>query len=284
VKTSTGVRFNLANSGVRNYALHDLDVDFSTFGLSGPGAYGFPPLKTAIAAKHGVSEDCVTTALGTSGANWLAMAALLLPGDEVLMEHPNYPLMWETAEFLGGRVTFFERGTSAEDAITPKTRLVVLTNLHNPTCALMSDDELRSIGNAAAKVGARVLVDEVYLDLLGENAPPSAFHLGAPFISTNSLTKVYGLSGLRCGWVLADPDLTRKMLRLNDLFGVNNPYVTDQISCVAFAKLPQIAKWSRDSASDFRTSQGGYRLVSAPGTGHQWKPNRYLMQPAAREI
>lgn len=246
VKTQTAVRFNLANSGVRNYALNDLGVDFTHFGLSGPGAYGYPPLKAAIAAKEGVSEECVTTALGTSGANWLAMAAILKPGDELAMEHPNYPLMWETAEYLGASVRFFERGGSVEHAVSGKTTLIVLTNLHNPTCAFVGEDELLAIGKAAERVGARVLVDEVYLDLLGENAPKSAFHLGGPFVSTNSLTKVYGLSGLRCGWVLADAELTRKMQRLNDLFGVNNPYVTDQISCVALAKLPQIAKWSRD--------------------------------------
>ena len=251
VKTQTGVRFNLANSGVRNYALQDLGVDFSAFGLSGPGAYGYPPLKAAIAARHSVNEDCVTTALGTSGANWLAMAATLEPGDEVVMEHPNYPLMWETAEYLGASVKFFERGTQVDldalqNAVSAKTRLIVVTNLHNPSCVLMSEGELLAIGKIAERIGARVLVDEVYLDLLDEQTPPSAFHLGSPFVSTNSLTKVYGLSGLRCGWVLADPELTRKMLRLNDLFGVNNPYVTDQISCVAFAKLPQIAKWSRD--------------------------------------
>jgi len=255
VKTQTGVRFNLANSGVRSYALADLDVDFSKFALTGPGQYGYPPLKTAIAAKHAVSEACVTTALGTSGANWLAMAATLSPGDEVVMEHPAYPLMWETAEYLGATVKFFERraeqnfavdAAAVQQAISAKTRLIVVTNLHNPSCVQMTEDELKGVGNLADKIGARVLVDEVYLDLLGERTPKSAFHLGTTFISTNSLTKVYGLSGLRCGWVLADEELTRKMLRLNDLFGVNNPYVTDQISCVALAKLPRIARWSRE--------------------------------------
>jgi len=182
------------------------------------------------------------------------MAATIEPGDEVVMEHPGYPLMWETAEYLGAVIKFVERRADTKfaldldvvrNAITAKTRLIVLTNLHNPSCGLTSDSDLRAIGDAAEKIGARVLVDEVYLDLLGDRAPKSAFHLGAPFISTNSLTKVYGLSGLRCGWVLADAQLTRKMLLLNDLFGVNNPYVTDQISCVALAKLPQIAQWSR---------------------------------------
>jgi len=255
VKTQTaGVKFNLANSGLMSYALQDLGVDFSGFGLSGPGAYGYPPLKEAIAKKEGVGVECVTTALGTSGANWLAMAATLEPGDEVVMEHPGYPLMWETAEYLGGVIKFVKRRAAdkfaldlgaVRDAITAKTRLIVLTNLHNPSCGLTSDADLSAVGAMAEKAGARVLVDEVYLDLLGDRAPKSAFHLGAPFISTNSLTKVYGLSGLRCGWVLADAALTLKMQLLNDLFGVNNPYVTDQISCVALAQLPRIAAWSR---------------------------------------
>lgn len=255
VKTqNAGVKFNLANSGLMSYSLRDLGIDFSGFGLSGPGAYGYPPLKAAIAAKERVPEACVATALGTSGANWLAMAAALDPGDEVVMEHPGYPLIWETAEYLGAAVKFVARRAenkfaldleAIKTAISPKTRLIVLTNLHNPSCQLTTQEDLRALGHLAEKQGARVLVDEVYLDLLGHHTPQSAFHLGPNFISTNSLTKVYGLSGLRCGWVLADPELTRKILLLNDLFGVNNPYVTDQISCVALAKLPQIAQWSR---------------------------------------
>jgi aspartate/methionine/tyrosine aminotransferase len=272
VKTQTAVKFNLANSGVRSYALPDLGVDFSGFELSGPGAYGYPPLRAAIAVKEGVSEACVTTALGTSGANWLAMAATLGPGDEVVMEHPAYPLMWETAEYLGATVKFFERRAEDKFAVDPdavqramsaKTRLIVLTNLHNPTCTLISGPDLLKIGALAERTGARVLVDEVYLDLLGEQTPKSAFHLGPAFLSTNSLTKVYGLSGLRCGWVLADEELTRKMLRLNDLFGVNNPYVTDQISCLAFAKLPQIAKWSRELLAH-NTALANEFLASTP--------------------
>ena len=230
---------------MKGYSLKDLGVDFSEFELSGPGAYGYPPLKCAIAQKEGVREECVTTALGTSGANWLAMAAILTYGDEVVMEHPSYPLLWETAEYLGAKVKFFERRASdryevdvdaVKRATSLKTRLIVLTNLHNPSCVQMTEAELRAVAEIAQGMGARVLVDEVYLDLLGERAPKSAFHLGAPFISTNSLTKVYGLSGLRCGWVLADEKLTRAMLRQNDLFGVNNPYVTDQISCIALAE------------------------------------------------
>jgi aspartate/methionine/tyrosine aminotransferase len=254
VKTRTqGVPFNLANSGVKNYSLQDLHADFDSFELCGPGAYGYAPLVEAIAAKCGVGEDCVVTAQGASGANHLAMAAVIEPGDDVLIERPAYPLLWETASYLGANVRYFDRIAEArfgldpaliERAMRPRTRLIVLTNLHNPSCAFTEQSTLRAVGEIARSNRARVLVDEVYLDLLRENAPLTASRLGPEFIATNSLTKVYGLSGLRCGWILAEPGLARKMYRLNDLFGVNNPYVTDQLSCIALARLQQIGEWS----------------------------------------
>jgi aspartate/methionine/tyrosine aminotransferase len=254
VKTESHAPFNLANSGVKNYPLAGLHADFTSLALSGPGAYGYAPLVKAIASKCGVDEDCVVTAQGASGANHLAMAAIIEPGDEVLMERPAYPLLWETAAYLGANVGYFDRPAEAqfaldvgliERALTPRTRLIVITNLHNPSCAYTGEATLRQLGEVARSVGARVLVDEVYLDLLFENAPPTSYYFGPEFIVTNSLTKVYGLSGLRCGWILAKPDLVRKMYRLNDLFGVNNPYVTDQLSCVALARLKEIGQWAR---------------------------------------
>jgi len=277
VKTSTmGVKYNLANSGVKSYPLSSLPVDFQSLQLTGPGAYGYPPLVEALARKAGVAKENVATALGTSGANHLAMAVLIEPGDEVLIEHPAYPLLWECASYHGADVKFFER--RAEDnfavdvaalrkLVTPKTKLIVLTNLHNPSCALISNETLREIG----ALGPRVLVDEVYLDLLYDQTPATSFKLGEQFIVTNSLTKVYGLSGPRCGWVLASADIVKKIYRLNDLFGVNNPYVTDQISCVALAHLPEIAQWSRDLLAKHRAIANDFlaatpSLESAPLT------------------
>jgi aspartate/methionine/tyrosine aminotransferase len=165
-------------------------------------------------------------------------------------------------------VRFFERRAEEKFAIdvnvlrklvTPKTKLIVLTNLHNPSCALTSEATLREIGN----LGPRVLVDEVYLDLLFEKAPGTSFKLGEQFVVTNSLTKVYGLSGLRCGWVLAAPEIVKKIYRLNDLFGVNNPYVTDQISCVALEQLPEIAQWSREWLAKHRKIANDFLTVTS---------------------
>ncbi len=255
VKTKSHATFNLANSGVKNYPLSGLPVDFESLTLCGPGAYGYPPLLKAIAEKCRVDQDCVATAQGTSMANYLAIAAAIEPGDEVFIEHPAYPLLAETAEYLGAKVKFFDRPADAgfaidtdsiERALTPRTRLIVLTNLHNPSCAYTAESILKRIQDIARSVGARVLVDEVYLDLLFEAKPDTAFKLGPEFIVTNSLTKVYGLSGLRCGWILAEPDLIRKIFRINDLLYVNAPYVTDQLSCIALAQLDHIGQCSRE--------------------------------------
>ncbi len=145
VKTSTaGATYNLANSGVKSYPLSSLPVDFSSLQLTGPGAYGYPPLVAALAKKSGVAPENIATALGTSGANHLAMAVLIEPGDEVIVEHPGYPLLWECASYHGAQIKFFERRAEDKFAInvddlrkliTPKTKLIVITNLHNPKAA-----------------------------------------------------------------------------------------------------------------------------------------------------
>jgi aspartate/methionine/tyrosine aminotransferase len=97
----------------------------------------------------------------------------------------------------------------------------------------------------ARGVGARVLVDEVYLDALFERTPPTAFHLGEEFVVTSSLTKVYGLSGLRCGWILAEPTLAQRLWRLNDLFGVIHAHPAERLSVAALRNLEPIAARSR---------------------------------------
>jgi aspartate/methionine/tyrosine aminotransferase len=97
----------------------------------------------------------------------------------------------------------------------------------------------------ARRAGARILVDEVYLEALFERAPRSAFHLGEDFITTNSLTKVYGLSGLRCGWILAEAGMAERLWRLNDLFGVIPAHAAEALSCIALANLDEIAAHAR---------------------------------------
>jgi aspartate/methionine/tyrosine aminotransferase len=253
-KTRSQARFNLASSGLMNYPLAELDVQLADIELSGPSLYGYEPLQQAIAAKCNVTPDCVVAATGTSGANHLVMSLLLRPGDEVIIESPAYELLVATAQHLGASVKRFVRRFEHQFRIepeeiarqlTPRTRLIIITNLHNPSGAYTDVETLKTIGEMAQTAGAHVIVDEVYLDALFERAPRSAFHLGAEFIVTNSLTKIYGLSGLRCGWILAKPALATRLWRLNDLFGVIAAHPAERLSCVALAQLPRIAARAR---------------------------------------
>ena len=238
------VRYQLTGSEVPHFRMDSLPWTVADLDLDGASHPRYRPLREAIAGRYGVSVDQVVSADGTSMANFLAMAALISPGDEVLVEHPTYELLLGAASFLGAEIKRFERKPEdafrldparVRDAMSDRTRLIVITNLHNPSSALAGDEELRAIG----AMGARVLVDEVYLDSVVP-APRSAVHLGPEFVTTNSLTKAYGLSGLRCGWILAEPELAERMWRLNDLFGVNQAHQAERLGCIAFDHLDEV--------------------------------------------
>jgi len=249
-KLRSHARFNLAVSGMPGLPLSRLHAALSDLELSAPGGYGYEPLQQRLAAKCGVEPDCVVAATGTSMANHLALAALIEPGDEILIEQPTYELLLTAAEYLGAKIQRFPRLFEAgfqvdpreiERAITPRTRVIVITNLHNPSSVRTPDSILRLVGEIARTHGATVLVDEVYLETCYDPAARSAFHLGPNFIVTSSLTKAYGLSGLRCGWILAQPVLAERIWRLNDLFGVIPAHIAESLSVIALDRLPEIA-------------------------------------------
>ena len=243
------VKYDLALSGILNLPFAELDAKIEDLDLNGDNSYGYQPLIDALASHCQVDPDCVVTISGgTSMANHLAMAAALEHGDEVLIEQPTYEPLLAIAEYFGAKIKRFPRALEndfrvevAEVAkqITQRTRLIVLTNLHNPSSTLIDDQTLKEIGELARDVGARVLVDEVYLEAMFEAAPRSSVHLGPEFIATSSLTKGYGLSGLRCGWILAEPKLAHGMRLLHDIFGALAPHPAERLSVVALAKLPR---------------------------------------------
>src|SRR5438270_9703980 len=253
-KTQSRARFNLATSGVAPFPLRDLPVNLQELEINGDNSYGYQPLQQAIAAHHGVDPECVVESAGTSMANHLGMAAIIEPGDEILIEYPAYGPILDIAEYLQANVRRFshaeENGWAIDPAedrgcVTPKTLLIVITNLHNPTSALTPESVLREIGDIARSTGALVLVDEVYLDAVYEGTPRTSFHLGPQFVVTSSLTKIYGVSGLRCGWILAQPDLAWKMHRLNDLYSATPVYPGELLSVAAFQHLNLLREKAR---------------------------------------
>lgn len=249
-KTKSSAKFNLATSGMPNLSIRDLRVSLDDLEIT-DGGYGYEPLISRIGKRYRVANESIVTAAGTTFANHLAMAALVKPGDEVLFESPAYEPMLAAVQYLGADVKRFTRRfedgfqvlpEEVERQITRNTRLVVLTNLHNPSGALIDDATLKQIGEIARGVGARVLVDEVYIETLFEESPRTAFHLGNEFVITSSLTKAFGLSGLRCGWIFAEPELAHKMWLLNDLFAATPVHTGERLSVVALDQLSELAE------------------------------------------
>ena len=251
-KFGADARFNLATSGAASVELADLGLAWDDLAQHGPNAGGYAPLVEKVAARFGVDRACVVMpGGGCSFANHLALAALVSPGDEVLVEWPSYELLPSILGYLQADVRRFERRLDeawrldpyrAAAAINPKTKLVVLTNLHNPTGALADDATIHAIAGAAAKVGAIVFVDEVYRELMfvDDEAAATSFRADGNIVVTSSLTKAYGVSGLRCGWILAPPTLAHHMRRLNDLYGVHPPHIAERMAVVAFDRLPRL--------------------------------------------
>ena len=178
----------------------------------------------AVATRWGASPDQVFMALGTSGANAAILAELLQPrgadAPELLCERPAYDPLWRTGQALGAQLHFFERRAEDGWCIDPlgleaqlshQTRAVILARPHNPTGVDTSEADLRALGEMAEAHDLWVVVDEVYLDFVPGARP--AFSIHPRLISTSSLTKVYGLSELRTGWVLGDPELVARLTR-----------------------------------------------------------------------
>jgi aspartate/methionine/tyrosine aminotransferase len=249
-KLRSKARYNLAISDVMHVPLADLHVNIADLEISGPGGYGYQPLLQKLAAKSGVPVECVVHAQGCSMANHLAIAALVEPGDEVLIEEPAYGQIVSTVEYLGAKIRRFPRKFESgfqldprevERNISARTRLIIITNLHNPSGVRTTDSKLRIVGEIARSMGAHVLVDEVYMEACFDSPWQTAFLLGPNFVTTSSLTKAYGLSGLRCGWIFAAKPLAERMWRLNDLFGIVAPHPIELLSVLALEHLPEIA-------------------------------------------
>ncbi len=252
-KTRPAARFDLAISNVLGCSIDDLPGAVEALALDGRNDNGYRPLLDAIARRHGVSPARVTTAQGASGANFLACAALLAPGDEVLVERPGYDPLMGAARLLGAHVVRFDREFESDYAVDPervaaaitsRTRLVIITSPHNPTGALADHAALQEIGRIAAARGAHVLVDEVYLDAFGEPMPTAAL-LGDQFIVSSSLTKAYGLAGLRCGWILSSEDLAARLRRARDVVDGTGSIVAERLSVLAFEHLDTLAARTR---------------------------------------
>ena len=246
-KTKSNVAIDLCSSSVDQLKRNDLDIDWEELEVSGQNFYGYPPLIEAIAERYGVKGDNVVSTIGTSHALFLMSAALVEPGDVVLIEEPVYEPLLAVPTAFDAQVMRLPRRFeenyefSLEELaslLTSRTKFILLTNLHNPSGALLPRPFLEKAIHLAKDKNVPVVIDEIYLEFLfGE---PTAFHLSDNVIIISSLTKVFGLGHLRCGWVLAQPDLVKRMRRIIDYMNVEGTLIGEKIAHQIFGQLDKI--------------------------------------------
>lgn len=213
------VELDLASSGIPHAAWSELGAPLPDL----DDLSAFSAFRESLAVYNDVPVGDVVPALGTSGGVFLAYAAMLSPGDEVLVEHPGYEPLTRAAEGLGAVVRTFERRADESfrvvpervaAAVTPRTRVIVVTNLHNPSGARTPDATLVELARIAEARGAYLLVDEVYapFDDLPQDGVfrTSARKLAPNVVAVSSLTKCYGLGMHRIGWVLGPSEVVER--------------------------------------------------------------------------
>lgn len=287
------VDFDLASSGIPVAKWSELGVPVPE--IDDPS--GYLRFRESIAHYNQVDVAEVAPALGTSGAIFLAYASVLSPGDEVLVERPSYEPLIRAAEGLGAVVRHFYR--RAEDGfridpesvaacVGPRTRVIAVTNLHNPSGVRIDDRTLAELALVAEASGAYLLVDEVYapFDDLADDGVfrGSARKLAKNVIAIGSLTKCYGLGMQRLGWLLADPEVIERTEAATIAMCGHFPLAHACLGAAAFPAVPTLSRrakslfagkraiaeeWTRaqPNVSWSAPTSGLYGLVTVKGKG-----------------
>ena len=244
------VDYDMSESGVRPLTLRELSgmgFDLDTF-LDVPLGYsqsnGTIELREAIAAHYpGATIDHVEVTNGTSEANYLIALSQLQPGDDVAMELPNYMQMPGVARSLGATVKPFRLRQSTgwepdwdefEAAVTPKTKLLYLSNPNNPTGGILSDDAMKRIAERCDATGTWLLSDEVYLGAeIDRPRTKSFWGTGERVVVASGLSKAYGIPGVRIGWLVGPPGLAAACWTQHDYITIGPNKMSDAIARAA---------------------------------------------------
>jgi aspartate/methionine/tyrosine aminotransferase len=185
---------------------------------------------------------------GAAAALFIVATSILQPGDHVVVARPNYATNVETPRAIGADVGYldltYEEGWQVDPArivelMTPRTKLVSLTSPHNPTGAVMSEAVLRDVIALVEGSGARLLLDETYREMTFGEPLPVAASLSPLAISVSSLSKTYGLPGIRIGWLLTrDRELRERFLSAKEQILITNSVLDEAIALEALSRRP----------------------------------------------
>ncbi len=286
------VDYNLSESGVHPLTLKELLTpaeieDLARIELGYTQTNGTLPLREAIARLYpGLGLEQVLTTAGSSEANFLLIWSLIEPGDEVLFELPNYMQMAGLLRAFGARVKTFrlreELGWQPDldeikALLTPKTKMIVLTNPNNPTGAVLDPGVMKGLVDLAAGVGAWILADEVYQGAeLSGRTTPSFWGMADKVLVVSGLSKAYGLPGLRVGWIVGPEEVVKRTWPYHDYTTISPSALSDRLAALVLspatrerilartrgilnANLPVLTSWlaGHGGLFSFRPPQAG---------------------------
>lgn len=237
-------------------SLESLGTDLEQRGRHMP-----PTLRARMCDRLGISTDRLALTLGTSHAMYLLCATHLSPGDLCLVEAPAYEMLRTLPTLFGARVERFERTFTqgwrppedlANTIAARRPKMVLLSNPHNPSGAILAREELAPLANAAAEVGALLVSDEVYLEYLPDPTTVSAFGLSPHAASASSFTKAYGLGTARLGWLAAAPQVVSRALAYNDYISVLYPNPSAWVGLAALDALSALKQRAIDVSTHNR--------------------------------
>jgi len=243
------VKTDLAKSNIKALSRDELGLSLDAIQLSTPTDDGVVELRDHLAKRYGVPSANVLVTSGATMGIYLACCAAVNEGDQVLLESPNYEPLYRSLETRGAEIKMlerrFERGWQIElEELERKagraTRAIVLTNTHNPTGVATSPEKMMTIGQIARESGATVIVSEVYLDNAFAPGQKPAATLGPNLVSIGSLSKVYGLGGLRIGWLVGPEALLKKARLALDYIECDLPAPSESIALAALRKGPEL--------------------------------------------
>ncbi len=249
VECASGI--HLSSSGLPCPAPEALDLLISPPRIKQDSTYGDIELIEAIAKRYRSDSENIFLAPGSSAANYTVMGVLLEKDDEVIVESPAYEVLAQIPLVFGAKVKRWHRKfenswkldfKQLSELLTNKTKLIVLTNPHNPTGISLDSEELTHLKQIADAHDLYVMFDEVFIEMIKDKFSISALNRSKRFVVTGSITKAFGLGGIRLGWAIAQPHLVEKMMYFQDLMSVNNAEPSMDIALRLFKKIDEFVK------------------------------------------
>ena len=247
----------LAESGIRSLDADRFDTDVGDLGYVIP-TNGDPEVRAAVAEQYDRTADEVCCTCGAQEANFLAFLSLLDEDDHAVVVTPTYQSLRSVPEAVGTVTTVDLEPPEWDldvdrvaDAIRPETSLVVLNNPNNPTGKYLGEETVRAVYDLAADAGAYLLCDEVYR-LLAEDPLPPVASMGEYGISTSSVTKAYGLAGLRFGWVAGPPEVVAAAWNWKDYTTISPGQFGQHVARQALDRREEILAENRALAAENR--------------------------------